>query len=83
MLIDWAVSFFGLFFVDIGYVLYMQNVQKRKKVVASTYATLIFLLNSVVIINFTEEKILLIPAVIGAFSGTYVGMIIEDKRNKG
>ena len=80
MLIDWAVSFFGLFFVDIGYVLYMQNVQKRKKIVASTFATLIFILNSVVIINFTEDRILLIPAIIGAFAGTYVGMIIEDRK---
>lgn len=82
MIMDWAVSFFALFFVDIGYVLYMQNVQKRKKIVASTYATLIFILNSVVIINFTEDKFLLIPAIIGAFVGTYVGMIIEDYRNK-
>ena len=82
MIMDWAVSFFALFFVDIGYVLYMQNVQKRKKIVASTFATLIFILNSVVIINFTEDRILLIPAIIGAFVGTYVGMIIEDYRNK-
>jgi uncharacterized membrane protein YfcA len=82
MIIDWAVSFFALFFVDIGYVLYMQNVQKRKKIVASTFATLIFILNSVVIINFTQDKFLLIPAIIGAFVGTYVGMIIEDYRNK-
>ena len=82
MIMDWAVSFFALFFVDIGYVLYMQNVQKRKKIVASTYATLIFILNSVVIINFTENKTLLIPAIIGAFVGTYAGMIIEDYRNK-
>jgi uncharacterized membrane protein YfcA len=82
MIMDWAVSFFALFFVDIGYVLYMQNVQKRKKIVASTYATLIFILNSVVIINFTEDKFLLIPAIIGAFAGTYAGMIIEDYRNK-
>ena len=82
MIMDWAVSFFALFFVDIGYVLYMQNVQKRKKIVASTFATLIFILNSVVIINFTEDKFLLIPAIIGAFVGTYVGMIIEDYRNK-
>jgi len=82
MIMDWAVSFFALFFVDIGYVLYMQNVQKRKKIVASTFATLIFILNSVVIINFTENKTLLIPAIIGAFVGTYVGMIIEDYRNK-
>jgi uncharacterized membrane protein YfcA len=82
MIMDWAVSFFALFFVDIGYVLYMQNVQKRKKIVASTFATLIFILNSVVIINFTQDKFLLIPAIIGAFVGTYVGMIIEDYRNK-
>jgi uncharacterized membrane protein YfcA len=82
MIMDWAVSFFALFFVDIGYVLYMQNVQKRKKIVASTFATSIFILNSVVIINFTENKTLLIPAIIGAFVGTYVGMIIEDYRNK-
>lgn len=82
MIMDWAVSFFALFFVDIGYVLYMQNVQKRKKIVASTFATLIFILNSVVIINFTQDKFLLIPAILGAFIGTYVGMIIEDYRNK-
>jgi len=82
MIMDWAVSFFALFFVDIGYVLYMQNVQKRKKIVASTFATSIFILNSVVIINFTENRTLLIPAIIGAFIGTYVGMIIEDYRNK-
>jgi uncharacterized membrane protein YfcA len=82
MIMDWAVSFFALFFVDIGYVLYMQNVQKRKKIVASTFATSIFILNSVVIINFTENRTLLIPAIIGAFVGTYVGMIIEDYRNK-
>ena len=79
MNIDWVISFFALFFIDIGYVLYMLNVQQRRKVVASTMASLIYLLNSVVIINFTEDKLILIPAVCGAFIGTYVGMIIEDK----
>jgi len=45
------------------------------------WAVVVFLLACVAVINYTTNHWLLIPAALGAFCGTYVGMIIRNKHN--
>jgi uncharacterized membrane protein YfcA len=49
---------------------------------ASIWATVVFVTACVAVINYTTNYWLLIPAGLGAFCGTYVGMILR-KRNIG
>jgi hypothetical protein len=77
MVYEWIISFLALFIVDILYVVYMKKVQQDNAIMASVWATSIYLLNSVAIISYTSDNTILIPASIGAFMGTYVGMKIK------
>ena len=77
MLIDWLQSFVVMFVVDILYVVYTNDVNKHKPLRASLWATCLFLLTSLAIVNYTKDYLNVIPACIGAFMGTYVGMLIK------
>ena len=77
MLIEWIQTFFALFVVDILYVVYVKDVNDNKRFKASLWATLLFLLSSVVIINYVHDVTNIVPAALGAFVGTYVGMVIK------
>ena len=77
MLIEWIQTFFALFVVDILYVVYVKDVNDNKRFKASLWATLLFLLSSVVIINYVHDVTNIVPAALGAFFGTYVGMVIK------
>lgn len=77
---EYVVTFFAVFFTDIFYTYYLKAVQEEQTVKASLWASIVFIVACVAVINYTTNYWLLIPAGIGAFCGTYVGMILR-KRN--
>ena len=79
-MIDYAVTFFAVFFTDIFYTWYLRSVQEEQIVKASLWATVVFLVACIAVINYTTNYWLLIPAGLGAFSGTYVGMILRNRK---
>lgn len=80
-MLEYITTFFALFFTDIFYTYYLRSVIHNQPLKASMWAVVVFLLACVAVINYTTNHWLLIPAAIGAFSGTYVGMIIRKKHN--
>jgi hypothetical protein len=76
-MMDYLTTFLAVFFLDLVYTHYLRSVQNNKPLTASFWSMFCYLGASVAIINFTENHLLLIPALVGAFFGTYVGMKIK------
>jgi uncharacterized protein YebE (UPF0316 family) len=78
-MIDYLVAFFTIFFADIFYTYYLKAVHEEKKLKASLWATLVYVIAATAIIEYNSNHMLLIPAGLGAFCGTWVGMKIRKK----
>ena len=72
----WAYifTFICMFVTDIVYTQLLKSVQNDRPFAASIWASAITFLGGVAIINYTNDNMMIIPAVLGAFVGTYVGM---------
>jgi ABC-type enterochelin transport system permease subunit len=72
----WAYifTFLSMLVTDIVYTQLLKSVQNDKPFAASIWASLITFLGGVAIINYTSDNKMIIPAVLGAFVGTYIGM---------
>ena len=76
---EYIVTFGAIFLLDVVYTYYLRCVASDNVLGASFWSIACYLLGSLAVINYTSNHWLLIPAVAGAFCGTYVGMLI--KRN--
>jgi len=79
-MIEYAVAFFSIFFLDIVYTYYLRCVARNNALGASVWSVACYLLGGVAVISYTTNHWLLIPAVAGAFCGTYVGMKLKLQR---
>jgi hypothetical protein len=79
-MIEYVVTFFAVFFTDIFYTYYLKAVQEEHILKASLWAVIVFIVACVAVINYTTNYWLLIPAGVGAFCGTYVGMILRKRK---
>lgn len=72
----WAYifTFLSMLITDIVYTLLLKSVQNDRPIAASIWASLITFLGGVAIINYTSDNMMIIPAVLGAFVGTFIGM---------
>ena len=77
---DYAVTFFAIFMLDVVYTYYLRCVNNNEILGASFWSIACYLLGSLAVINYTTNHWLLIPAVVGAFCGTYVGMKIKKNQ---
>jgi len=79
----WEVifTFLALFFTDIFYTYYLRSIQNEQPLASSIWAVVVFAVASIAVINYTTNHWLLIPACLGAFCGTYVGMIVRKKKD--
>ena len=79
-MIDYIVTFFSIFLLDIVYTYYLRCVANDNGLGASFWSVACYLLGSVAVISYTTNHWLIIPAVIGAFCGTYLGMKIKKRQ---
>ena len=54
--------------------LFIKSVQNDNPIRAAWWSMVVTFTASVAVINYTEDHLALIPALIGAFFGTYIGM---------
>ena len=73
-MIDYIVTFFALFFTDIFYTYYIKSVNNNQALKSSLLAVVVFFIAAIAVVNYTTNHWLLIPACLGAFCGTYVGI---------
>jgi hypothetical protein len=78
---EYVVTFFAIFLLDIVYTYYLRCVANDIVLGASFWSVACYILGSVAVINYTTNHWLMIPACLGAFCGTYVGMIIRKKHH--
>ena len=79
-MLEYVVTFFAVFFTDIFYTYYLRAVQEEQTMKASLWASIVFIVACVAVINYTTNYWLLIPAGLGAFCGTYVGMFLRKRK---
>jgi uncharacterized protein YebE (UPF0316 family) len=76
---DYILTFISLFCIDIFYTYYLRAVAESKTLAASSWSIVVTILGAFVVINYTTNHMMLIPAALGAFCGTYVGMKLRKK----
>lgn len=75
-----AVAIFFLVFVaDIVWSLYIKSIADDKKIMASSMAALIMLVSGSVTWVYVQNILMLIPAALGGFCGTYVVLYFKNK----
>ena len=77
-MIECIITFFALFFTDICYTFYLKSVHEESKIGASLWAVVVYVIAAIAVIEYNSNHWLLIPAGLGAFCGTYVGMILRQ-----
>lgn len=68
------VVFSIMFGLDIVWALYTHAMVDKRPLAASFHAMMIQALSGALVLEYTKEPVLLIPAMAGAFAGTYVVM---------
>ena len=76
-MISYVVTFLAVFATDLLYVYFVKSIQQDQPLSAGLWSMVVTLTASVAVINYTEDHYALIPALIGAFAGTWVGMKIK------
>ena len=71
---EYIFAFVFMALVDLLYAKYTIYVGKQKAVSASTMAALILLFNTTVVVGVVHNFAVIIPAALGAFVGTYIGV---------
>jgi len=71
---EFPAAFFAMFFTDVFNAYYIQAIQHGRALKASAWASILYLLYASALIGSAHNPYLLIPAVIGAFAGTWVGV---------
>ena len=79
MMLEYITTFFAIFLLDIVYTYYLRCVTNDNMLGASSWSVACCILGSVAVINYTTNHWLMIPACLGAFCGTYVGMKMKKK----
>jgi hypothetical protein len=79
--IKFSLVFFAVAFADVCWTFYFIKTEERKATVAGLWSAGIMALGSFSIESYTQDKTLIIAAVLGAFFGTW-GSIIYKKRFK-
>lgn len=78
-MIDVLIVFSAMFALDFVWVKYTHMTQQHNAGGAAIYAGLILMLNGTVILGYTENNWMLIPAIAGAVGGTYAAMKVAKK----
>lgn len=78
-LINCLMVFSLMFTCDVIWALYFRFVTHKKALPASICGVMIYLFGSVVTIKWVENSLYLIPAVLGAFLGTYITVTVMKR----
>ena len=70
----YITTFVAVFATDILYVYFVKSIQNDRPFLAAWWSMVVTFTASVAVINYTEDHLALIPALLGAFLGTYLGM---------
>lgn len=78
-MIEAAIAFFSMFFVDVLHSMYIKYVNDDRVVLSGLVSGLIYFLACVATVNFIDNHWIIIPATVGAALGTSVGVVVNKK----
>ena len=73
-MLSYTITFLAVFFTDLIYVYFVKSIQNNSPWQAAWWSTVVTFTASIAVINYTENHLALIPALLGAFFGTWVAM---------
>jgi TRAP-type C4-dicarboxylate transport system permease small subunit len=74
MVLDSLVVFCSLFVCDFAWSYYINNVKEGSAFKAASWALFLFIVGAIGVTTYVHNQWLIIPAAMGAFLGTYVGV---------
>jgi len=78
----YVVTFLAVFATDLLYVYFVKSIQQDQPLSAGLWSMVVTLTASIAVINYTEDHYAIIPALLGAFAGTWVGMKIKKSKTE-
>ena len=79
-MLEYIVTFFAVFFTDLIYVYFVKSIQNDRPWHASFWSMVVTFTASIAVINYTADHWALIPALAGAFFGTWFGMKVRKSQ---
>jgi xanthine/uracil permease len=79
MKLNYLIIFISLVLIDIVYIFYLKYVAQNKINKASGWASVVTLLNGIIIINYSSDIYSVLSAMIGAYVGTFISMKFFNK----
>ena len=79
MKLNYLIIFISLVLIDIAYIFYLKYVAQNKINKASNWASVVTLLNGIIIINYSSDIYSVLSAMIGAYVGTFISMKFFNK----
>jgi uncharacterized membrane protein YfcA len=80
MVWEYIAAFLAMFFTDMFYTYYLSAIEKNRAVMASIWAGVLYLFGALIVVGYTRDVWILVPAVIGGVLGTYVGVKVKGTR---
>lgn len=77
---SWVIAFLALFATDVAWAAYVNKVKEGDALRSSLWSVALFLLGGVAVIGYTTDPLLLVPSALGAFAGTYAGVLWNRSR---
>ena len=75
----YLITFIAVFLTDVLYIYFIKSIQDNKALQASFWAVVVTGTASITVISYTQDHWALVPALAGAFFGTFVGMKVRKK----
>lgn len=73
MIVQALIVFATLFFLDVVWARYTTAIADRRRVAASSLSAAIIALGAYATISYIDDPRMILPAMLGAFCGTFVG----------
>ena len=74
-----ALAFGSMFTVDLINAIYIKHIQQDNPLLTAGASVFIFLVYSIAVIGYVDNHWLLVPACLGAFSGSVLGVLINKR----
>ena len=78
---EYILIFIATIIVDVAWTLYLIKVEERNVLQSGVWAVVIYLLGALIVLSYSTNHFLLIPAVLGSFIGT-AGTVWYKKRKE-
>ena len=77
VILNAILAFMSMFIVDFVNAIYIRHIQNDNAFNSAGTSVFIFLVHSIAIISYVGNHLLLIPAGLGVFFGTFIGVLVN------